>query len=145
MSLKDYMQENRGRIDALLEKHINNLPDTVDPKLKAAMRHGLLLGGKRVRPFLVFVTGKLLGADEKVLEGPAAAIECIHAYSLIHDDLPAMDNDVLRRGQPPSTRPSARPWASLRATRCRPSGLRSSRTIPSPKGSSRIRSECFRS
>lgn len=100
MSLKDYMQENRGRIDALLEKHINNLPDTVDPKLKAAMRHGLLLGGKRVRPFLVFITGKLLGADEQVLEGPAAAIECIHAYSLIHDDLPAMDNDVLRRGQP---------------------------------------------
>ena len=100
MSLKEYMKENRGRIDALLEKHINSLPDTVDPKLKAAMRHGLLLGGKRVRPFLVFVTGKLLGADEAVLEGPAAAIECIHAYSLIHDDLPAMDNDVLRRGQP---------------------------------------------
>lgn len=44
MSLKEYMQENRGRIDALLEKHINALPDTVDPKLKAAMRHGLLLG-----------------------------------------------------------------------------------------------------
>ncbi|MBQ1872679.1 MAG: polyprenyl synthetase family protein, partial [Succinivibrionaceae bacterium] len=85
MSLKEYMQENRGRIDALLEKHINNLPDTVDPKLKAAMRHGLLLGGKRVRPFLVFITGKLLGASEAVLEGPAAAIECIHAYSLIHD------------------------------------------------------------
>lgn len=100
MSLKEYMKENRGRIDALLEKHINSLPDTVDPKLKAAMRHGLLLGGKRVRPFLVFITGKLLGADEAVLEGPAAAIECIHAYSLIHDDLPAMDNDVLRRGQP---------------------------------------------
>ena len=100
MSLKEYMQENRGRIDALLEKHINALPDSVEPKLKAAMRHGLLLGGKRVRPFLVFVTGKLLGADEAVLEGPAAAIECIHAYSLIHDDLPAMDNDVLRRGQP---------------------------------------------
>ena len=51
MSLKEYMQENRGRIDALLEKHINELPDSVEPKLKAAMRHGLLLGGKRVRPF----------------------------------------------------------------------------------------------
>ena len=46
MSLKEYMQENRGRIDALLESHINNLPDSVEPKLKAAMRHGLLLGGK---------------------------------------------------------------------------------------------------
>ena len=100
MSLKDYMKDNRGRIDALLESHINALPESVEPRLRAAMRHGLLLGGKRVRPFLVFVTGKLLGADEKVLEGPAAAIECIHAYSLIHDDLPAMDNDVLRRGQP---------------------------------------------
>jgi farnesyl diphosphate synthase len=94
------MKDNRGRIDALLESHINALPESVEPRLRAAMRHGLLLGGKRVRPFLVFVTGKLLGADEKVLEGPAAAIECIHAYSLIHDDLPAMDNDVLRRGQP---------------------------------------------
>ena len=64
------------------------------------MRHGLLLGGKRVRPFLVYSVGSMLGADDDVMDAPAAAIECIHAYSLIHDDLPCMDNDDLRRGQP---------------------------------------------
>jgi len=72
----------------------------VAPQLKAAMRHGLLLGGKRVRPFLVYATGNLLGVADELLDGPAAAIECIHAYSLIHDDLPAMDDDDLRRGHP---------------------------------------------
>ena len=64
------------------------------------MRHGLLLGGKRVRPFLVYATGNMLGVADEQLDGPAAAIECIHAYSLIHDDLPAMDDDDLRRGHP---------------------------------------------
>ncbi|MGF1760402.1 (2E,6E)-farnesyl diphosphate synthase [Photobacterium sagamiensis] len=65
-----------------------------------AMKHGTLLGGKRVRPFLTYATGQMLGADCADLDTPAAAIECIHAYSLIHDDLPAMDDDELRRGQP---------------------------------------------
>ncbi|XBS70821.1 (2E,6E)-farnesyl diphosphate synthase [Acerihabitans sp. KWT182] len=65
-----------------------------------AMRHGALLGGKRLRPFLVYRTGQLFGLAPEVLDAPAAAIECIHAYSLIHDDLPAMDNDDLRRGLP---------------------------------------------
>ncbi|STO99010.1 Farnesyl diphosphate synthase [Grimontia hollisae] len=64
------------------------------------MKHGALLGGKRVRPFLTYMTGKLFGAPDEALDTPAAAVECIHAYSLIHDDLPAMDNDDLRRGQP---------------------------------------------
>ena len=64
------------------------------------MKYGLLLGGKRVRPFLVYATGKMLGAETTALDYAAAAIEAIHAYSLIHDDLPAMDNDELRRGQP---------------------------------------------
>lgn len=64
------------------------------------MKYGALLGGKRVRPFLTYVTGNMLGVNEENLDTPAAAIECIHAYSLIHDDLPAMDDDELRRGQP---------------------------------------------
>ncbi len=59
-----------------------------------------LLGGKRVRPFLVYITGQMLGCKPEDLDTPASAIECIHAYSLIHDDLPAMDDDDLRRGQP---------------------------------------------
>jgi len=65
-----------------------------------AMHYGALLGGKRLRPFLVYATGEMLGVSREALDAPAAAIECIHAYSLIHDDLPAMDNDDLRRGQP---------------------------------------------
>ena len=99
MSLEAFSQQYRQRIDALLQRHIDELND-VAPHLKAAMRHGLLLGGKRVRPFLVYATGNLLGVADELLDGPAAAIECIHAYSLIHDDLPAMDDDDLRRGHP---------------------------------------------
>ncbi|GAL19796.1 dimethylallyltransferase [Vibrio maritimus] len=64
------------------------------------MRYALLLGGKRARPFLVYATGSIFGCTEEELDTPAAAIECIHAYSLIHDDLPAMDDDELRRGKP---------------------------------------------
>ncbi|KLV05955.1 geranyl transferase [Photobacterium aquae] len=71
-----------------------------DQTLIKAMRHGTLLGGKRARPFLTYVTGMMLGAQQEDLDTPAAAVECIHAYSLIHDDLPAMDDDALRRGQP---------------------------------------------
>ena len=66
------------------------------------MEYALLIGGKRMRPFLVYATGEMLSVQEKDLDGPAAAIEAIHAYSLIHDDLPAMDNDNLRRGHPTS-------------------------------------------
>lgn len=99
MSLEHFSQHYRQRIDQLLLTHIENLPD-LSPTLKAAMRHGLLLGGKRVRPFLVYATGTMLGVEESLLDAPAAAIECIHAYSLIHDDLPAMDDDDLRRGHP---------------------------------------------
>ncbi|MDX1302448.1 (2E,6E)-farnesyl diphosphate synthase [Photobacterium sp.] len=71
-----------------------------DHALIEAMKYGTLLGGKRVRPYLTYVTGQMLGAECVDLDTPAAAVECIHAYSLIHDDLPAMDDDELRRGQP---------------------------------------------
>jgi len=99
LSLQSFSQHYRQRIDDLLLQHIESLPE-LSPNLKAAMRHGLVLGGKRVRPFLVYATGAMLGVEERLLDGPAAAIECIHAYSLIHDDLPAMDDDDLRRGHP---------------------------------------------
>jgi farnesyl diphosphate synthase len=68
--------------------------------LLAAMRHGALNGGKRLRPFLVLETAALLGADDIPALRVAAAVECVHCYSLIHDDLPAMDDDALRRGMP---------------------------------------------
>ncbi len=78
------------------------LPDPTAPpqRLHAAMRHATLGGGKRMRPLLVYAAGTLAGADEVVLDAPATAVELIHAYSLVHDDLPAMDDDALRRGQP---------------------------------------------
>lgn len=70
------------------------------PRLQQAMHYALVLGGKRIRPFLTLQIGQLCGAPQPLLWRAAAALECIHAYSLVHDDLPAMDNDVLRRGQP---------------------------------------------
>ncbi len=68
--------------------------------LHAAMRHAVLGGGKRIRPLLVYATGAVFGTDERWLDAPAAAVELIHAYSLVHDDLPAMDDDAVRRGRP---------------------------------------------
>ncbi|MFQ6371242.1 (2E,6E)-farnesyl diphosphate synthase [Shewanella sp. YIC-542] len=87
------------RVNLYLSTTFDHLPEN-DPNLRAAMRYGVLLGGKRVRPFLVYAVGEMLGISAERLDACAAAIECIHAYSLIHDDLPAMDNDELRRGQP---------------------------------------------
>ncbi|TPJ34308.1 polyprenyl synthetase family protein [Mesorhizobium sp. B2-5-4] len=69
-------------------------------RLMAAMRHGVLNGGKRLRPFLVMESAALFSADGEAALRVAAALECVHCYSLIHDDLPAMDDDDLRRGQP---------------------------------------------
>jgi len=89
----------RERSDAALAGALPALD--VEPKtLHAAMRHAVLLGGKRMRPLLVHASGALFDADPLVLDAPAVAIELIHAYSLVHDDLPAMDDDALRRGQP---------------------------------------------
>ncbi|NGZ86077.1 polyprenyl synthetase family protein [Duganella aceris] len=76
-------------------------PATAIPtKLHAAMRYALLGGGKRVRPLLVYAAGALFGADAAILARAAAAVEMIHAYSLVHDDMPCMDDDELRRGKP---------------------------------------------
>ena len=87
------------RNNAQLELWLQSLPHQNLPLIEA-MRYGLLLGGKRARPFLVYITGQMLGCELEELDTPASAVECIHAYSLIHDDLPAMDDDELRRGQP---------------------------------------------
>ena len=85
--------------NAALRRFIAPLPFQNTP-LVEAMNYGALLGGKRLRPFLVYATGSMFGVSVNTLDAPAAAVECIHAYSLIHDDLPAMDDDDLRRGQP---------------------------------------------
>lgn len=90
---------------AYRERHVAWLQNALQQQgpaaeLQQAMAYSAVLGGKRIRPFLVYATGEMLGAQLDALDAPAAAIECVHAYSLAHDDLPAMDNDALRRGQP---------------------------------------------
>lgn len=70
------------------------------PRLHEAMRYAVLGGGKRIRPLLVYAAGETLGVAPERLDDAACAIECVHAYSLVHDDLPAMDDDALRRGKP---------------------------------------------
>jgi len=87
------------RINDFLALQLSKLPIN-DDKLHKAMRYGLLIGGKRMRPYLAYITGEALGASLDDIDGIAGALECIHAYSLLHDDLPAMDDDDLRRGQP---------------------------------------------
>lgn len=87
------------RVEQHLEKLLSQRQRT-DSRLLDAMSYSLLLGGKRIRPFLVYSCGTMLGAQLHDLDGPAAALEALHSYSLIHDDLPAMDNDDLRRGKP---------------------------------------------
>lgn len=99
MDLKQSLVECQQKVNTYLENYLANL-EGVSSTLHEAMKYGVLLGGKRVRPFLVYNVAKMLKGDLEFANQPAAAIECIHAYSLIHDDLPAMDNDSLRRGKP---------------------------------------------
>ena len=87
------------RIDAQLDAVLPGA-GTRPQRLHAAMRYAVLNGGKRIRPLLVYATGRCIGVADERLDAPAAAIELIHAFSLVHDDLPAMDDDDLRRGKP---------------------------------------------
>ncbi len=89
----------RTRIERVLDS-VLELPDAATPRLREAMRYSTLGGGKRLRPTLVYAAGSALGAPLEALDAPAAAVELIHVYSLVHDDLPAMDDDDLRRGRP---------------------------------------------
>ncbi len=89
----------QGRIESALERMLPP-PDSTPARLHEAMRYAVLGGGKHLRPMLVYATGALVHADATVLDHAAVAVELIHAYSLVHDDLPAMDDDALRRGRP---------------------------------------------
>lgn len=89
----------QARMEAALQRFLP-APTIAPERLHRAMRYAVLGGGKRVRPLLAFAAGELAGADPARVEVVAAAIEMIHAYSLVHDDLPCMDDDVLRRGRP---------------------------------------------
>ena len=96
--------EAKAGTEALLDRLLTPLPGDPGadppPRLIAAMRHAALGGGKRLRPFLVIETARLFGTQGDGVLRAAAALECVHCYSLVHDDLPAMDDDDLRRGQP---------------------------------------------
>jgi geranylgeranyl pyrophosphate synthase len=93
------MAECQLRLEGALSQWLP--PAATHPaSLHRAMRYAVLDGGKRIRPTLVYASGQAVGSRREVLDGPACAIEFIHAYSLIHDDLPAMDDDDLRRGKP---------------------------------------------
>ena len=104
------MADSRSHFEELFQSYRSRTEDAlahwlpkaaIQPsRLHEAMRYAVLDGGKRVRPGLVYTTGAALGAAPDTLDGPACAVELIHAYSLVHDDLPAMDDDDLRRGKP---------------------------------------------
>jgi len=97
--LDEFLTRVRARTEAALDARLP--PAALAPThLHAAMRYASLGGGKRLRAALVYATGEALGAAPETLDAPACALELIHAYSLVHDDLPAMDNDDLRRGKP---------------------------------------------
>jgi geranylgeranyl pyrophosphate synthase len=93
----------RTRVNAKLEQILATAEDS-PPRLRAAMEYSVLGGGKRIRPLLVYASGELFELDVALLDPIAAAVELVHAYSLVHDDLPSMDNDDLRRGRPTTHR-----------------------------------------
>ena len=95
--LSNTLLQYQQRVNTQLNQYINNT-GPISEDLNNAMSYGALLGGKRIRPFLVYAIGSMLKTPLTTLDPLACAVECIHAYSLIHDDLPSMDNDDLRRG-----------------------------------------------
>lgn len=99
MSIKEKIKRAQDDVANTLNLYFEQALES-DSVIKEAAHYSLMNGGKRLRPFLVYTTGKILGANKHDLDILAAAIECIHSYSLVHDDLPAMDDDDLRRGRP---------------------------------------------
>jgi farnesyl diphosphate synthase len=99
LSFTDWMASTQSRTEAALSRFLPGT-DAIPGRLHEAMRYAALGGGKRVRPLLAFAAGELTSARPENLDIVACAVEMIHAYSLVHDDLPCMDDDVLRRGRP---------------------------------------------
>lgn len=99
MHFESLLATYQQRINSALETYLPTV-QTPPSRLHEAMRYSTFNGGKRIRPLLVYLTGQLFNIDPTILDAPACAVELIHTYSLVHDDLPAMDNDDLRRGKP---------------------------------------------
>lgn len=98
--LEPFADEARARLQAALHRLLPDPATSASPRLAEAMRYAALNGGKRIRPMLVYAACRLAGGEPERADVAAVAVEAIHAYSLVHDDLPAMDDDDLRRGQP---------------------------------------------
>ncbi|MBC3881393.1 polyprenyl synthetase family protein [Undibacterium sp. LX40W] len=94
-----WMKSIQGEVEVSLQEYLPSVQATPQ-RLHEAMAYAVLDGGKRVRPLLVFAAGKLFNAPQELLSRAACAVEMIHAYSLVHDDMPCMDDDALRRGKP---------------------------------------------
>ena len=101
LDLTQYLEEKRARIDAALNDWLPSGEERPG-RLHAAMRYSIFCGGKRIRPILCLASAEAVGKPDEVAMVPAVALECLHTYTLIHDDLPSMDNDDLRRGKPTS-------------------------------------------
>ncbi len=99
MPFAHWMQQQQQRAQTLIAHFVPQAHPLV-PQLHEAMHYAAAMGGKRVRPLLVWAAGECVGAPDSALDRAACAVELVHAYSLVHDDLPCMDDDVLRRGQP---------------------------------------------
>lgn len=99
VNIKDYFKQKTAQVDSWLDRLLP--AENAEPAvIHQAMRYSVFAGGKRLRPILAIAAGEIFGADERELMPAACSLEMIHTYSLIHDDLPAMDNDDLRRGMP---------------------------------------------
>lgn len=129
-----YNERVAQKLDAALP------PATTAPRrLHEAMRYAVFNGGKRVRPLLVYAAGECLQVPEHLLDAPAAAIELLHAFSLVHDDLPAMDNDDLRRGQPTVHRKYDEATAILAADALQPLAFSVLASTPDAPPQARVR------
>ena len=107
LSLAAYLNQQQALVDRTLDRWVP--PETAPPEnIHKAMRYSLFAGGKRVRPLLCIEAARCVLGDGEGVENAACTLELIHTYSLIHDDLPALDNDDLRRG-----RPTCRPGAAV--------------------------------
>ena len=93
---KSLLNQNAKKVDIFLKRYFNKQPSS---KLIFPMQYGSLGGGKKIRSSIILATGKLFNVDQNKLLNICAAVECIHSYSLIHDDLPCMDDDKIRRGK----------------------------------------------
>lgn len=98
--LSDWMPAHQQRISLVLQQRLPKQNTIAAARLSEAMRYATLNGGKRLRAMLVYATGEAFNADPEALDAAACAVEMIHAYSLVHDDMPMMDDDDLRRGKP---------------------------------------------